>query len=107
MKGRFHHEPAIHTHTLATLIDKGKRFRHLNLIIAAVLLTFTLASVVQASTTPTTYYACVNYTTGSIRMTTATGTCLSKEQMISWNNIGQQGPQGPAGPAGPIGPAGP
>src|SRR5262245_2042273 len=66
----------------------------------------------HADPPPVTYYACVNANTGSLKMTTATGTCRSNEQLISWNQVGPQGPvgatgatgqtgaQGPAGPAG-------
>ncbi len=71
------------------------------------LLTLLGATIVQADTPPTTYYACVNNNNGTIRMTDANGTCGNNEQKISWNNEGPAGPAGPQGPTGPQGPAGP
>jgi hypothetical protein len=65
-----------------------------------------LATNVRADTS-TTYYACVNMHSGTIRMTTADGTCLSTETKINWNQVGPAGPAGPTGPTGPMGPAGP
>lgn len=76
-------------------------------IIAAVLLALLLAANVAADTTPATYYACVNQNNGTIRMTTANGTCNGNETKISWNQVGPAGPQGPAGATGPQGPQGP
>jgi hypothetical protein len=40
------------------------------------------------------YHACVNSSTGAMRMIVEGITCNANEQMISWN---QQGPQGPPG----------
>jgi hypothetical protein len=71
--------------------------------ILLVLLTLFSATVVSADSTPTVFYACVNNSSGTIHMITATGTCASSEQEIIWNNIGPQGPQGPQGDAGPQG----
>jgi hypothetical protein len=51
--------------------------------------------------------ACVNNSTGAVRIST---TCGGVEHAISWNNAGPAGPAGaigPAGPAGPVGPPGP
>lgn len=57
----------------------------------------------SAPATPTIYYACVNNTTGAIRIVGSTTRCASNEHKIQWN---QQGPAGPAGPQGPQGPSG-
>lgn len=54
----------------------------------------------------TTYYGCVNNTTGAIRIVSKTTACKSTEHKIHWNQVGPQGPQGPQGPAGPQGPQG-
>jgi hypothetical protein len=89
----------------------GRRLR--GPIIVGGLLALLLVSNVAADTTPTTYYACVNTRFGTIRMITASATCLSTETKISWNQVGPAGPAGlqgatgPAGPQGPQGPAGP
>src|SRR5262245_29974487 len=58
------------------------------------------AITAHADPPPTTYYACVNLSTGSIQMTTATGTCKKGSSLISWNQVGPQGPAGPAGTGG-------
>ena len=79
----------------------------MSLILSVGLLLFTLTSVVQADTTPTTYYACVGIKLGTIRMISSSQSCTQYEYEISWNNIGPQGPQGPAGAVGPAGPQGP
>jgi hypothetical protein len=50
--------------------------------------------------------ACVNETTGAIRLLLSGG-CNSGENAISLNVEGKQGPAGPHGPAGPRGPEGP
>jgi hypothetical protein len=60
------------------------------------------AALVRAGTEPTTYYACVNNASGTLRIATQT-TCLKSEHMISWNSVGPQGPTGITGPAGPTG----
>jgi hypothetical protein len=94
-------------------MKRGVGSRALGPIIVAALLALLLATNVGADTTATTYYACVNTHLGSIRMTTASGRCLSAETKISWNQVGPAGPAGlqgatgPAGPQGPQGPAGP
>jgi hypothetical protein len=79
----------------------------MSLILSVGLLLFTLISVVQADTTPTTYYACVGIKLGTIRMISSSQSCTQYEYEISWPNIGPQGPQGQTGPQGPAGPQGP
>lgn len=53
-----------------------------------------------------TVYACVNSSSGTIKIVTADTTCKTNEVKLSWDVAGVQGPQGPAGPQGPQGPAG-
>jgi hypothetical protein len=55
----------------------------------------------------TTYYGCVNNSTGAIRIVSKTTVCKSTEHKINWNQVGPQGPQGPKGPQGAQGPQGP
>lgn len=85
--------------------------------VALALLATTIVS--SASSNPTTIYACVNNSSGAVRIVPAGTVCKAggdngddqkgngdngkKETLISWNT---QGPQGPAGPAGPQGPKG-
>jgi hypothetical protein len=55
----------------------------------------------------TTYYGCVNNSTGAIRIVSKTTVCKSTEHKINWNQVGPQGPKGPQGPQGAQGPTGP
>jgi hypothetical protein len=71
--------------------------------IVGVLITFPLHYALAATSTDTTYYACVKTSDGTLRIVSANTTCKSSETLISWN---QQGPAGPTGPQGPQGPAG-
>ena len=52
-------------------------------------------------------YACVNNSSGTIKVVSATGTCAANEMRLVWNTQGPQGPAGAPGPAGPQGPVGP
>lgn len=51
--------------------------------------------------------ACVDNTTGVIRIVRPNDDCSKRESMIEWNQIGPQGLMGPMGPAGAAGAAGP
>jgi len=57
-------------------------------------------------------YACVNNSSGEIKLVGQNATCNGNATLVVWNvagpqgMIGPQGPQGPAGPQGPVGPAG-
>ena len=81
--------------------------------VGACVLAVLLVTGVGASTLPTTFYACVNRTNGTLYMVNAGATCKNNYTLISWNQVGPQGPQGPAGSRGPAGadgqtgPAGP
>jgi hypothetical protein len=77
-----------------------------------------------AAQTSTTIFACVNNSTGAVRIVSSATTCRAGEHKINWNNpglsglSGNPGPQGPqgaqglpgktgtSGPEGPRGPAG-
>src|SRR4051795_11822754 len=52
-------------------------------------------------------YACVNASSGTIKIVDAGTTCKEHETPLVWNTQGPQGVPGPAGPSGPAGPAGP
>lgn len=72
--------------------------------------------------------ACVQKSSGAVRIVNSASSCTNNETVVTWNQVGPQGPagpqgtqgiqgvqgpagptgsQGPAGPAGPEGPAGP
>jgi hypothetical protein len=55
----------------------------------------------------TTYYGCVNNSTGAIRIVSKTTVCKSTEHKINWNEVGPKGPPGPKGARGPQGLQGP
>lgn len=52
-------------------------------------------------------HSCINNSSGTIKIVSATGACGNNEMSVDWNQQGIQGPAGPAGPQGPVGPAGP
>jgi hypothetical protein len=57
--------------------------------------------------TATNYYACVNNSTGALRIVSKSTAGKSTEHKIDWNQAGPQGPPGPQGPQGAQGPQGP
>ena len=73
----------------------------------------------MAAPTSSNVSACVNTTTGAVRIVTSTSLCIAGETGITWAEVGPTGLTGPAGPAGmpgapgtpgatgPAGPAGP
>jgi uncharacterized protein YjbI with pentapeptide repeats len=86
----------------------GRRPSRTGAIVGALVLGLLLTSAAQADPVPVTYYACANFSSGTIYMIQGDGACRSAEYTkISWNQAGPQGPAGPAGPQGPQGPAGP
>jgi len=55
-------------------------------------------------------HACVNNTSGEIKIVGANSNCPSNYRALDWNiqgSAGQQGAQGQQGPIGPVGPVGP
>ena len=52
-------------------------------------------------------FACVNATSGAVRIVAQGAACRTPESLVTWNVVGPQGPPGPAGAPGPQGPAGP
>jgi|HubBroStandDraft_6_1064221.scaffolds.fasta_scaffold01998_8 hypothetical protein len=63
-----------------------------------------LGAVAQAATV--TYYACVNNSTGAVKIVSSTTTCASGTHKIQWNQAGPAGPAGPKGATGATGPQG-
>jgi len=53
-------------------------------------------------------FACVNNSSGEIKIVAPNTGCQNNQRLLVWNVAGQgvPGPAGPAGPAGPVGPAG-
>lgn len=57
--------------------------------------------------TDNTIYACINKSSGAVKIVSANTTCQINEVLVSWNIVGPTGPIGPPGPTGPPGPPGP
>jgi hypothetical protein len=55
--------------------------------------------------TLTTYYACINNASGTIKVWTEPKECGGNEFPIQWNNVGPKGDKGDPGPQGPPGPS--
>src|SRR5262249_57852655 len=52
-------------------------------------------------------FACVNNSSGEVKLVGQNATCPNNATLVAWNVVGPQGVPGPAGPAGPVGPVGP
>jgi hypothetical protein len=52
-------------------------------------------------------FACVNTSSGEIKLVAPNAICRNNETLVVWNVVGPQGLIGPVGPPGPAGPAGP
>jgi len=87
-------------------------------LIGGILVLFSMlgASWTFAQGEDVTYYACVNFSSGTIKIVNEGDSCHGNETLIKWNQIGPPGPQGsqgeqglpgPQGPRGEVGPAGP
>lgn len=64
-------------------------------ILGTIFVTHVLAQVAS-----TTIYACVNNSTGILRIVSSTTICRNNETLLTWNQQGIQGPPGPAGSGG-------
>jgi len=61
----------------------------------------------MAAPVSTNVSACVNSTTGIVRIVASTSLCIAGETGMSWSLTGPTGPTGAVGPMGPIGATGP
>jgi hypothetical protein len=80
------------------------------LLLGAAALTLSSAPIAVYAQSSNIIYACVNNSTGAIRIVSATSTCKSRESPLSWNvqgPIGPQGLQGVKGDKGDTGATGP
>jgi hypothetical protein len=62
---------------------------------------------VSGTTSSDVIRACVNSSSGEMKVLTAGAECAKHEVLLQWNVVGPAGPAGPSGPPGPVGPAGP
>jgi hypothetical protein len=65
-----------------------------------------LGTAALAAPISTQVIACVNSTTGAVRIVSSTALCVAGESAMTWALVGPTGPAGPVGGPGPIGPAG-
>jgi Collagen triple helix repeat (20 copies) len=68
---------------------------------------FLLAAQLPATAATVTYYACINNSTGAIRIVSQSTVCNAGEHKIQWDQTGPQGPKGPQGAKGATGAQGP
>ena len=69
-----------------------------------------IATPTSANAQGNTVYACVNNSSGEVKIVTSTTVCKNNETLKTWNVVGPTGaigPQGSAGTTGAIGPQGP
>jgi Phage Tail Collar Domain/Collagen triple helix repeat (20 copies) len=66
-----------------------------------------LGTAAMAAPISTQVSACVNSTTGVVRIVSSTSLCVAGETGMTWALVGPAGIQGPIGPVGATGPAGP
>ena len=87
------------------------------LVLAGVAVSATDAQAHAGISDPSFIHACVQRSSGQVKIVGVNGTCSNAEDPIHWSLFGPQGsgpgaqgvtgPMGPAGPMGPQGPAGP
>jgi hypothetical protein len=74
--------------------------------LAILVSTFLVGSAAMAAPVSTNVSACVNSTTGVVRIVASTSLCVAGETGMAWALTGPTGPTGPAGATGPQGTAG-
>ena len=80
----------------------------LMVVLAVILLSLVSVTYVSAHGGNTALiHACVNNTSGEIKIIGANANCPSNYRSLDWNIQGPAGAQGPIGPVGPMGPVGP
>jgi len=75
--------------------------------VTALGLSLIAGSAAMAAPASTAIAACVNTTTGAVRIVSSLSLCVAGETGITWALAGPTGPAGPAGPAGAAGAQGP
>ena len=96
---------------LNRFLARGPLFQAATLVIGIVLGVSAVAGALAASaSSDPVYFACVNNSTGLVRVVLKNQACNASEYRISWNSRGPRGPegaQGDRGPRGLVGAAGP
>lgn len=69
-------------------------------------LLISLTSVVDVAAQQTVIYACINKSSGEVKLVSPGAACNNNWTLVMWNVAGVQGPPGPVGPVGPAGPVG-
>jgi hypothetical protein len=85
---------------------RGQRSRLGRVAMMAVMLVTGIgigAGAMVGAQSSTVYYACVNNSSGTIKMVSATASCSANEQRVEWNQRGPQGLPGEPGAPGPQG----
>jgi hypothetical protein len=76
-------------------------------LVGCVFCVFAFLLIPSADASAQVIRACVQKSSGQVRIIGPTEVCRPTEMVAEWNLSGSAGPQGPTGPAGPAGPAGP
>ena len=74
--------------------------------LAVLVSSFLVGTAAMAAPVSTNVSACVNSTTGAVRIVASTSLCVAGETGMSWALVGPTGPTGPAGATGPHGSTG-
>lgn len=97
----------MHTRRLSALAGALLRSRLAMAITLAAAIIATSTAGLAAAVTTGLIYACVNNSSGTIRIGSATTTCAGNEIQVVWNAQGVTGATGPTGATGATGPMGP
>ena len=74
--------------------------------LAVLVSSFLVGTAAMAAPVSTNISACVNNSTGAVRIVSSISLCIAGETGMSWALVGSTGPTGAAGPGGPTGAAG-
>src|SRR5215831_21207272 len=76
---------------------------NLRRVSVALLMGLTFTTIATRADAQNTIYACVNNSSGAVKIVAAGTVCPNNQSLVTWNIVGPQGAQGPQGPQGPQG----
>ena len=86
-------------------VKKFTKIRNVLIILAVILASSVVTALAEGNNTV--YYACVNNSSGTIKMINADQECTGGAMKITWNQVGPQGLKGEKGDKGDTGAPGP
>src|SRR5437763_10679061 len=78
----------------------------LHILVGTLALSLGATTIILGDVATGMVYACVNNSSGTIHIISASQTCSTNEQMVSWNQQGLAGATGATGVTGATGPRG-